>query len=181
MKNNERRDICAICGGKCCKNVPGIAYPQDFGFDQMASEKIYERLVQLFSSMCWQIDCWERYKYGKGYYIRPTTLKGRGELFHAAWCNEGCVFLQTDGCSLMFDNRPYECKELVPRESQCLRTESKGKHPRHIAADKWLRYEYLIVKAADFAWGEYFMKEGGPPITNEEMWEDINGVSVYSI
>ena len=155
MENNENFEICSACGGKCCNNLPGNAHPQDFGFDTMSEDQIREELTAMFKSGNWQIDWWENYSTEegndghKGIFIRPTTKKGRGSIYHGAWDREGCTFHSNKGCDLAFNQRPFDCKELVPRKSKCLIpfTEEE-RHPKLVAIEKWWPYEDLITQVA---------------------------------
>lgn len=154
MPNNENFEICSECGGKCCLNLPGNAYPTDFGFEQMTPDEITSELKKMFSSQNWQIDWWEGYNSEEngghqGIFIRPATKSGQGKIYHGAWDHEGCVFHAKNKCTLPFDSRPYECKELVPRRDKCFNQKpEEGRHPKLLAIDAWKPYEDLVTQVA---------------------------------
>ena len=105
-------EICETCGGKCCKDLPGGAHPEDFGMkpgDHLAP------VVALLKSGDWSFDCWENYIGCRdGWYLRPATKERQGQWFDRSWGGE-CVFLDDGGCSLDEDKRPYGCRHLEPR------------------------------------------------------------------
>jgi len=50
--SNERPDICAACGGKCCLRAPGVSFPEDWG---LPGEEGEERLAAALASGRWKI------------------------------------------------------------------------------------------------------------------------------
>lgn len=117
---NETPDICASCGGRCCKSMSCEAFPQDiFGTE----EPTYERLINFLKDGNWSIDCWEgdvrldcgqdipddEYLY-RCYYIRPRHV-GVNTLFDFSY-GGCCSFLTETGCSLSWEQRPTAGKSL---------------------------------------------------------------------
>jgi hypothetical protein len=154
VNNNENQEICAACGGKCCNNLPGCAHPSDFGFQNMKDNEILNKLERMFHSGLWQIDWWESYEEefetdARGLFVRPSTKVGRGSIYHGAWIMEGCVFHIPYGCFLPFEERPRDCKTLIPDRENCRHQElDDERHPKLIAIEKWIPYEGLLVQAA---------------------------------
>jgi Fe-S-cluster containining protein len=107
-------DLCTPCGGKCCKRLPGSAYPDDF--------PTREALAHALQSGRWAVDWWEgdaregKYELGRTYYIRPAIKGFEGQKFHPSWGGE-CTFLTPDGCALPGEARPRECRDLEPMEN----------------------------------------------------------------
>lgn len=107
---NEDRAICAKCGGRCCKQYPGIVSPQDGDF------------VALLDSGRYAIDWWEgdaRYdvdELTRTYFIRPRIKGYEDLLLHPAWGGE-CTFLGSTGCELSYKDRPFNCRDLEPLAS----------------------------------------------------------------
>ena len=103
--------ICKPCGGRCCKNFPGSAYPEDF--------PTREELLAALDSGRWAIDWWEgdarkgKEELNRTYYVRPAIKGHEGRRHHAGWGGE-CTFLTGEGCSLVPDARPRECRQLDP-------------------------------------------------------------------
>ena len=144
----EKKELCAACGGKCCKGMPGSAFPSDFG------ELLLDALVEKFQSGLWVIDWWEGDPRGKGYrmaqsyFVRPA-IKGANALFHPSWGGE-CIFLSEDGCTLPSDERPLGCKRLEPGgHSPCMyHGDGTGKNAKHEGALAWLKHQLVILQAA---------------------------------
>lgn len=112
----ENKSLCSKCGGKCCKSLPGAAYPEDFEMD-----KGPEKLQAAIQSGKWAIDWWEGDP-GDGleetaYYVRPATKDNIGKIYDASWGGE-CVFLTPDGCMMEIKGRPRECRELEPKKGK---------------------------------------------------------------
>jgi hypothetical protein len=132
-------EMCALCGGKCCKHLPGAAYPGDFENEAMMTEAILSRK--------WAIDWWEGDP-GDGeeetaYYVRPATLEGQGAIYDASWGGQ-CVFLTDSGCQLRPEKRPTECRFLEPRAKEgnaCIMHNDVGKRT---AALVWRKHYRLL-------------------------------------
>lgn len=173
IENNENKEICSACGGVCCNTLPGNSYPEDFGFEGITQEQVLEGLIEMFKTGNWQIDWWD----GKlpddicsknALFIRPSTKKGRGRIYHGAWAFEGCIFHTQTGCTLTFDERPHDCKALVPRAHKCMRPLEEGQiNAKLVAIEKWSPYEDLIMKAA-------------AELGEEEPTEDEDGLGVLT-
>lgn len=108
-------DVCGPCGGACCKQMPGTAFPSDFGRTRAAVlAKVEERL----RSGLWCIDWWEgaieRGAPAPGYFLRPSTVdeKTRGLVMNGSWGGT-CSNLGPEGCQI-FDERPAGCRGLEP-------------------------------------------------------------------
>ena len=114
VETEEARAVCAACGGKCCKRIPGNAYPEDF------APNVEKNLREAIASGLWAIDCWEG-DLDDTYdpmYVRPQTKKGHMErrLFDRSWGGECVFFHENVGCVLPFEKRPKECRMLEPRK-----------------------------------------------------------------
>ena len=143
-KNFLNPEICKKCGGKCCKAMPGSAYPEDF------KEPLFESLLSAFKSGNWAIDWWEgdpregKEEVDVAYYIRPRT-KDNDALFDPSWGGE-CIFLNNNGCILKPEERPQSCRLLEPQENgECIH---HGNIKRG-AAIAWLPYTDIILQAAE--------------------------------
>lgn len=142
-KNYLNVALCKECGGKCCKKMPGIAYPEDF------KKPLKKSLIEAFESGKWAIDWYEGDptnddKLVLVYYVRPR-IKGVKELFDPSWGGE-CVFLTEAGCTLKPTTRPMTCRMLEPITlTKCVFHAAKNKKECAIA---WLPYQDTILKAA---------------------------------
>jgi Fe-S-cluster containining protein len=140
MKDGYKNNVlCKKCGGECCKNMPGIAYPSDF--DKPISKSIRKALESGF----WSIDWWEgdprpdKDIMSRCYYLRPARKEGQGKVFDPSWGGE-CIFLNKDGCKLSFNNRPKGCRFLEAGKDKC---NSHG-HTKSYGAIAWLKYQRLL-------------------------------------
>lgn len=104
--NNERPDLCAPCGGRCCRNGPGIAAAADFGRTPQAIGREVRRRLRIGT---WKLD-----GDSEVVFMRPANTEDGS----SPWgIDEGapCVFLGTHGCSLTFADRPKQCRDVTPR------------------------------------------------------------------
>ena len=141
-KNYLDIDICKKCGGRCCKSMPGSAYPEDF------KKPLSESLLSAFKSRNWAIDWWDGDPTDedileKAYYIRPRT-KDNNNLFAATWGGE-CIFLDKKGCILGPEKRPQSCRLLEPKENKSCVSHGGSKQGSAIA---WLPYTNIILEIA---------------------------------
>lgn len=141
-RNYLNVELCKKCEGKCCKMLPGIAYPVDF------KSPLAKSLVEAFKSGKWAIDWYEGDptkgdSFNQVYFVRPR-IKGVKELFDPAWGGE-CIFLTEKGCTLLPLTRPKACRlmEPVTLEHCILHAGDKA-----AAARAWLLYQDIILVAA---------------------------------
>lgn len=135
-------DICGPCGGVCCKSLPGISAPEQWGENEA---EILPRLIAAFRSGLWAVDWWEgKGVNGAGYYVRPATKNAPGKILDPSWGGE-CTFFD-NGCTLEFSVRPLGCKSLVPKKSGgcTARYDEGGKRSMAIA---WKPYHSVLRKA----------------------------------
>jgi Fe-S-cluster containining protein len=145
MKSNENKKICAACGGRCCKRLPGAMYPSDVkkGRSKLSMRKALQTVL---ASGRYAVDWWEGENGKSVYYLRPHTKEGKncGGLLDPSWGGE-CTFLREDGCELKFEQRPRTCRKLVPiAGGRSCHTES---HSKKAAYRRWLPYQ-TDIKAA---------------------------------
>lgn len=138
----DNADICAECGGKCCKHLPGICYPSDF--DLPGS---FDKLDSAINSGRYCVDWWEgdpqedKDEYDCGYYIRPAIVGKIGIKRDPAWGGQ-CNFLTDSGCELSSNDRPYNCRMLKPIDSSGENCTSDASN--QTAAIAWLPYYYYL-------------------------------------
>jgi Fe-S-cluster containining protein len=152
IANNERPDLCAACGGACCRTRPGIEAPARFltGSDPTAA------LAQALASGAWVLAehvgvPWtngvpppdeDRYRVLR--YPRPATLSEQG--LDAALASDdagACAFLDPGGCRLAFEDRPRMCRSLEPAaDGECV-----AAWDRRAAALAWLPHQDLVAAA----------------------------------
>jgi Fe-S-cluster containining protein len=144
MKNNENKSICTSCGGKCCKQMPGIVSPKD------ANEINVDYFINMYENG-YQFDYWEGNLTGDPehadltfWYLRPQTKNSVGRVVDASWGGE-CVFLTENGCPMKFKDRPAQCRALKPSpEMEC---NLDPEYDKKEMIKEWLPYNEIITKA----------------------------------
>jgi hypothetical protein len=127
---------CGQCKGACCKQMPGICEPKDI-IKMFPAKTLKESVIKALRTHDFSIDYWEGEK--SVYYIRPSTLTGRGKIWDASWGGQ-CVFLKSDGCGLG-ENRPLECKMLRPSKTASGSCDYKLRFPaKKVFGRLWRRY-----------------------------------------
>ncbi len=120
--------------------MPGACYPEDFNMN-----KGINLLLEAIQSGKYCIDWWEgdaregKNELEQTYYIRPVTKGNEGKLYDASWGGE-CIFLTSNGCKLLHDKRPHNCRMLEPNKDDCIQ-HGKGKSGSAIA---WLDYTDIL-------------------------------------
>jgi len=151
-KNFLNEAVCAQCGGRCCKSMPGECHPDDF-------EKINKNMIKaLLESGDYAVDWWEgdprpgENRIPQGYYLRPSTTLGKKHhrVFDPSWGGE-CVFLSKSGCVLSPEDRPWGCRMLEPNPDKATRENPQGckthapyGFSKQAAAVAWLPYRRIF-------------------------------------
>lgn len=148
IENNEDRQICAECGGECCKRMPGIFSPEQLGAPNR--EKIKDNLMAFLKTSKYAIDWWEGDprvdideddEVWRAPYIRPATVDKIGVFEDPSWGGE-CCMLTESGCYLAWDERPEECQGLIPQKGgRCRREVGRNKRELSVA---WLPFADII-------------------------------------
>jgi hypothetical protein len=121
-------ETCALCGGDCCRLVPGNAAPEDFG---ETPEEIYQKLRAALRSGSWKVDWylpsakknWDENPHTAGYFVRPAIKEESREPLHQCYGGGICVFLGKQGCQLKPKERPLGCRLLRPEDQGCFTRE----------------------------------------------------------
>jgi Fe-S-cluster containining protein len=104
MKEYLNKEICAACGGYCCKKMPAPYVPKDI-------LRIFGSVEAAVASGKVGIDSFPLDT--PGYYMRPKTI---GVESLADFSLSGvCVFLSEKGCSLPREQMPTLCKNVEPK------------------------------------------------------------------
>lgn len=153
----DKPEICAECGGACCKCLPGAAHPLDFGL-RPDNPPDFTALTAALNSGNWCIDWWEgdarpgKQLLDKTYFVRPAITPYEGELRHLGDNGGICTFLQRNGCSLGSDVRPMTCRMLEPRPKRRAsdkpgwRCELHGDTEKRDIAIAWIPYWEFLNK-----------------------------------
>lgn len=141
MKTYPPTERCGKCQGKCCRHLPGIAYPDDI------VPLTETHLVELLVSGKWQIDWWDNHDEPEEHFLRPATTNSQ-DVFNPSWGGV-CVFLTPTGCVLDLDHRPTACRLLEPRpgDEPCI-DHTNGKRG---GVDAWKPHEVMLLAAGRVA------------------------------
>lgn len=137
---NENPSACGPCRGKCCKQRPGYAVPDDFG---STNEERARNISAKLRSGLWCIDWWDGLLDGVDSpdFIRPAEASHVGELRHAGH-GSACALLTETGCSLRFAERPVMCRALEPHPAGFGSCRQPAENLD--AARAWIPYQDLI-------------------------------------
>jgi Fe-S-cluster containining protein len=152
IENNERPEICAACGGACCRTRPGIEAPGRF----LGTPDPVGALTEALASGDWLLAehvgvPWvdgvpppdeDRYRVLR--YPRPATVDERAAGGASSEVGASpCVFLELGGCRLPFDARPRMCRSLEPAaDGDCV-----AAWGRREAALAWLPHQEWVAAA----------------------------------
>lgn len=123
INNNENRSMCSICTNVCCTQLPGGYSPAQ------VSPSEQERLLRKELA---EWDYWLKYdkndeRFITWWYLRPATKPG----------SSTCIHHTDTGCSLSWEQRPYECQALVPKKSLTERCRSLLVNPKKVISMAW--------------------------------------------
>ena len=144
----EKPKICTECGGKCCNNMPGVAWPADFGLPGPKGES---KLREAIKSGDWCLDTWEgdprksKDVLNQCWFVRPATKGNEHTLIDRSWGGV-CIFLDEDHCRLAADDRPMACQLLEPKRSGCINHAGVYGNGKQQAAVKWIPYQDLLTR-----------------------------------
>lgn len=149
IENNENKDVCKKCGGKCCKNSPCEFAPFQI-LDDKSDIPLIDQLIKFLECGKYAIDCWDGDVYGKDryccYYVRVAAESeetyGLLRLFDTDFWFGRCKLLTDNGCSLSWEERPVCGKSLIPNANgRCTSIYENGKEEM---AKLWYEYNYLF-------------------------------------
>lgn len=125
LKKNEIPEVCAKCGGKCCKQAPCHYATNDFddltyhGLKKIIKKLGYISILKMSGEVA-EV-CLDLFEYNRpDFYVLRVRTKGMGIATEAKKISEKdkCMMLTDHGCKLSYEERPYGAKMLIPREKQ---------------------------------------------------------------
>jgi len=157
---NANPSLCVPCGGRCCKRTPGNMFPADLD-PELNPNTLADKLIEMLLSGRWKLDSWagdvpwaEPGDDSVGYFIRPRVDLGEryDHYVEPSWhdvMNMGrCNFHSDDkGCELSEEQRPSDCKSLIPREGGCQQPE--GWEGKLTAVKQWWPFRQLLQDIRD--------------------------------
>ncbi len=156
---NENAVLCALCGGHCCRSMPGTYHPGDLG---RTEEEVFEALVELLARYEAAIDWLDGDPRPPGErrglplarccYVRPR-IDGVLSMEHSSPGGVCQHFSAERGCALPFEKRPYQCRALTPTLDRrggrlplvCVEREDSDEVALAIA---WAPYQDIIRRSA---------------------------------
>lgn len=140
VENNENREICSKCGGKCCKQCGGHYSPDDF--DEISIEALKKRIDKGDISIDWwdgDVVCGDLYR---TLYLRARHVGA--DKVDPSWGGK-CLHLKKDGCDLSFENRPLACRDLIPSEDKCI-----GSYSKEDCCKDWYKHQDILEALVDY-------------------------------
>lgn len=139
----ENIELCTKCGGRCCKRMSGMYSPSDFEIVSV------ESIMNILNTEKCSIDWWEgdlrpnipkKERLSQIYYIRPRHVDA--PIIDPSWSGT-CIFLSSTGCELSYEDRPSNCRGLVPHidNSKCYNNNSKEER-----VAEWIPYQDILVE-----------------------------------
>ncbi|MBP1750222.1 MAG: putative cytosolic protein [Deltaproteobacteria bacterium] len=99
MAGYRETNMCVRCEGNCCRRQSGHCLPSEFGSAEAVKTAVisgkYGIVLLLDTGIMARI-------------VRPS--------YKDPYLRVGCVFHQARGCELKWEDRPYGCRLLRPRE-----------------------------------------------------------------
>lgn len=176
----ENKEICAKCGGKCCKKSGCDYFVSDF--DEINKNKLLEILatgnVSITSAL--------RFKMlpsGQKYIVPFLYLRARNkgrDIIDLFSLKRECIMLTPTGCSYSFENRPSGGANLIPSKNGSCRP---YKDPYEEMA-KWTPYQSILSKLVKRYTGksvDIVLKENIEQVCFDVLTKNFDGVSSLEV
>lgn len=127
---NEKPSVCSVCTNVCCEQLPGGYIPEQIPpseQEQLLENGLVEWDYWLKPVVELDEDGNEWTRFITWWYLRPATKPN----------SSTCIHHTNTGCSLSWEQKPYECQALVPKKSVTERCRSLLVKPRKIIAMAW--------------------------------------------
>lgn len=138
---NQNAELCAKCGGHCCKRCGCFFSPDDFA---VLNYEALEREIEKGYITIEKVDLSEIYEEGFAYVVRARNTNG--PIIENRLVRPGgpCMMLTEHGCALDYEHRPTGGRLLIPRENgNCY-----AKYSTEHAIREWLNYQPLLEELA---------------------------------
>ncbi len=146
-------EVCAECGGRCCKSMGCQFSPQDF--KDLSFDGLRKEIDKGYISIDW----WEGNPFGysdsrniqRGYYLRIRNLSrhstDKASIVDPSYGGKCCLLTDT-GCPFTFEQRPMGAKMLMPGDDiddDCV----EGYDKQQCAKD-WYEHIDVLSKLVDY-------------------------------
>ena len=136
----EQNDICARCGGQCCKGFPGIYWPEDIR--PLTEQTIGTMITDKIACVDWWEGSLPNIGESEIRFLRARAINDHGAIVGSR--GGQCVHLTENGCTLAYAQRPRECRELIPRDKEDAKCVFPAGVSKEAAAVAWLPYQSLL-------------------------------------
>ena len=152
----DNTPVCTSCGGACCKNMPGIAFPSDFGLPSIEGE---QKLKDAFLSGKWTMEVYVGNPFLFYTRIVRPAVKGyenilisgsRIDAMKGVYSVGVCSLLMENGCPLETNMRPHQCQFTEPQETRPCPYHGLS-DIRKEAASLWFPFQALLESIAPIA------------------------------
>jgi Fe-S-cluster containining protein len=157
IASNANPSVCAPCGGKCCKTMPGTVFPSDLDA-QLRPDVLADKVLLMLESGFYSLDWWtgnpfeDRPGTDRAHYLRPSVRGSEGRWVDESWGGT-CTFLGKAGCALAEVARPLECRALVPQaEGRCFKPAGWEAGGRRLGAQAWWEFRDTLRMFEDLYW-----------------------------
>lgn len=155
IEDNENKNWCSECGGKCCKRMGCHFSPEQVFGDK---PRTVETLQAFLDRGIFAVDWWdgdirteheykgakpsEEEKLSQVYYVRMGH-KGVDHLFDPSFGGE-CKMLTPTGCAFSFEDRPRGGQALVPGRTPEGKCNCRSTYTKVDCCIDWLPYQELF-------------------------------------
>jgi len=149
-KGYYQYDLCKSCGGKCCTHHAGMYIPNDFK-EEITVKFIVDKLQSgKFALDWWEGDVMGKDKYSRTLYLRPRHVGERA--IEGSWGGVCVNWLEEKGCSLSEQERPYQCRVLIPKEEKGELTcdfNDDDEGDKKGCAKRWYDFQEILEQSID--------------------------------
>lgn len=145
---NENASVCAPCGGQCCQGMPGIYHPDDL-FSNMSDEQIKNKMISMLEDGSVVLTDNEISDARGKYSLRVESLTPRAgrrnmKIWYQPFNYGQCINLGETGCKLSSEDRPRECRALVPSLEGPSKCRPEPGFDREDLLEEWTIYKEII-------------------------------------
>ena len=176
----ENKEICAKCGGKCCKKSGCDYFVSDF--DEINKNKLLEILATGNVSITSALKI-KMLPNGQKYIVPFLYLRARNkgrDVIDLFSLKRECIMLTPTGCSYSFENRPSGGANLIPGKNGSCRP---YKDP-YEEMEKWTPYQNILSKLVKRYTGksvDIVLRENIEQVFFDVLTKNFDGVSSLEI
>ena len=142
-EKNENKDICAKCGGYCCKKSGCDYAPEDFS--DLSLNYLMPKLSEGYISIVSALDL-KSFPNGQIVNIPILYLRARNRnrpIIDLLSMKTTCLSLKEDGCSFSYEDRPFGGRSLTPVVNRMCYSKV---NPEEIIL-RWQNHQQVLARA----------------------------------